>query len=168
MCTPLPSFSPRRVADLLPPVVQTVKDAGLPVVWCCDPMHGNTHMSEHGLKTRDLDAILREIRITFEVHDKVGTSLGGVHLEMTGENVTECVGGPEALTEEDLPHRYTTYCDPRLNYAQSMEVAFLIAQHLQQQQQQHQGGERVAWSRTFDLDHSPAADAPAAAGGASV
>jgi Class-II DAHP synthetase family len=100
-------------------------------VWVCDPMHGNTRVvSASGLKTREFDEILSELRQTFDVHRAVGSHLGGVHFELTGENVTECVGGPEKLLEHDLPRRYTTYCDPRLNYAQSMEVAFLVAQYL--------------------------------------
>lgn len=120
-----------KVTEFLPSIVKAVADANLPVVWQCDPMHGNTSTSKpSGLKTRDLDKILKELRVTFEVHKSLGTKLGGVHLELTGENVTECTGGPEMLTEENLPERYTTYCDPRLNYAQSMEVAFLIAAYL--------------------------------------
>lgn len=139
---------------LLPPLVLAIKQAGLPVVWCCDPMHGNTHVTESGLKTRSLDAVLKELRVTFDAHEKVGSRLGGVHLEMTGENVTECIGGPEGLTEEDLPHRYTTYCDPRLNYAQAMEVAFLIAQHLQAADGRSRGSPR----RRFDLTLSSSDD----------
>ena len=93
-------------------------------------MHGNTRQSSNGYKTREFDDILAELKHTFEVHREEGSHLGGVHFELTGENVTECTGGPQKLLESDLPHRYTTYCDPRLNYAQGMELAFLIAQHL--------------------------------------
>lgn len=117
------------VADKLPAVIRAVHGAafGAPVVWVCDPMHGNTRVvSGSGLKTREFDDILAEIRATFEVHRAEGSRLGGVHFELTGENVTECTGGPEKLLEHHLPRRYTTLCDPRLNYAQSMEVSFLI------------------------------------------
>jgi hypothetical protein len=116
----------------LPALVRAVQEAGFtsPVVWTCDPMHGNTRVSSNNYKTRDFDDILAELKHTFEVHRELGSRLGGVHFELTGENVTECTGGPEKLLESDLPHRYTTYCDPRLNYAQGMELAFLIAQYL--------------------------------------
>lgn len=143
-----------KVAESLAPIVKAVVAAGLPVVWQCDPMHGNTSTSKpSGLKTRDLDNILKEIRITFEVHQSLGTVLGGVHLELTGENVTECTGGPEMLTEEDLPERYTTYCDPRLNYAQSMEVAFLMATYLADKDGKNRIGSRPTTpsARMFDL-----------------
>eukprot|EP00993_Chasmostoma_nieuportense_P004035 NODE_4719_length_750_cov_20.569823_g4559_i0.p2 GENE.NODE_4719_length_750_cov_20.569823_g4559_i0~~NODE_4719_length_750_cov_20.569823_g4559_i0.p2 ORF type:complete len:149 (-),score=36.43 NODE_4719_length_750_cov_20.569823_g4559_i0:106-552(-) len=96
-------------------------------------MHGNTTTVETSagkLKTRDFDSILSELKTCMAVHHKMGSKLGGLHFELTGENVTECTGGPEALVSNDLPHRYTTYCDPRLNYAQSMEIAFLLANHL--------------------------------------
>jgi len=104
-------------------------------VWCCDPCHGNTTTAaENGLKTRSFDHILSEIISTAEVHKRYGTPFGGIHLELTGENVTECTGGPENLTESDLPIQYTSFCDPRLNYAQSMEVAFIVAQFLKEAQ----------------------------------
>jgi hypothetical protein len=109
--------------------VQAAK-LGSPVVWTCDPMHGNTRVTASNMKTRDFDDILTELRHTFEVLQECGGHLGGVHFELTGENVTECTGGPQRLLEHDLPQRYTTYCDPRLNYAQGMELAFLIAEYL--------------------------------------
>ena len=114
----------------LPRLIAAVRDAafGAPVVWVCDPMHGNTRVvAGSGLKTREFDDILCEIRATFAVHRAAGSRLGGVHFELTGENVTECTGGPEKLLEHHLPRRYTTLCDPRLNYAQSMQVSFLIS-----------------------------------------
>lgn len=119
----------RSVESVLPPLVEAVRDAELPVVWCCDPMHGNTRVSEQGLKTRSVSAILRELRSTFDVHARLGTHLGGIHLEMTGDNVTECTGGLDGVTEADLPRRYTTSCDPRLNCKQAIEVAFAVAVH---------------------------------------
>jgi len=120
-----------RVRDLLPPFIRAVQNARLPVVWTCDPMHGNTRKSEStGLKTRDFADVVSELRDTFEVHRELGSRLGGVHFELTGEDVTECTGGPSRVAEADLPLRYETHCDPRLNYAQSMELAFLIAGYL--------------------------------------
>ncbi len=119
-----------RVEELLPPLVAAVRDAGLNVVWCCDPMHGNTYKTAEGYKTRHFDAILGEVERSFAIHEDAGTILGGVHFEMTGENVTEVVGGAGGLTEKDLPRRYLTDVDPRLNHEQSLELAFLIARHM--------------------------------------
>ena len=119
-----------RVRDLLPTVVDAVQEAGHPVVWCCDPMHGNTY--ETGTyKTRHFDAILDECRGFFEVHAQLGTWPGGIHVELTGEDVTECLGGAEDIVESDLAGRYETACDPRLNTSQSLELAFLVAEMLQ-------------------------------------
>jgi 3-deoxy-7-phosphoheptulonate synthase len=118
------------VRERLPGFVRAVNQAGLPVVWSCDPMHGNTYKAEGGLKTRNVDQVLKELRHTFDVHEECDSRLGGVHFEMTGEDVTECTGGPQELQEADLSRSYETYCDPRLNYAQSLEMAFLIAQRL--------------------------------------
>ena len=124
-----------RVAEDLPPLVEAVKRAGRSVVWSCDPMHGNTVSTGAGVKTRSFDNISRELEETFAVHDSLGTVMGGVHFELTGEDVTECVGGPQELSEDDLSRSYETYCDPRLNYAQSLEMAFLMAQRLQSRRQ---------------------------------
>ena len=125
-------FGVGKVTTMLPPLIRAVRDAGLPVIWCCDPMHGNTTTSSTGLKTRSFDDVLGELRLTFKAHQDAGGFLGGVHFEMTGERVTECTGGPEELRDEDLPLRYSTYCDPRLNYAQSLEMAFIIAESVSQ------------------------------------
>lgn len=116
-----------RVRDLLPGLVEAVRAADARVLWSCDPMHGNTIRTAGGMKTRDFDRILEELRATFAIHAAMGTCLGGVHFELTGEDVTECLGGARRLAEADLRTHYTTYCDPRLNDEQSLEMAFLIA-----------------------------------------
>ena len=115
------------VTDKLAPLVEAVKDHGSDVVWCSDPMHGNTVKASTGYKTRRVDDVMREVTGFFEVHDALGTYPGGVHFEMTGQNVTECLGGVVEVTEARLGDRYHTHCDPRLNAAQSLELSFLIA-----------------------------------------
>ena len=122
-------FGADKVGDMLPALVRPVQREGKVVVWSCDPMHGNT-ISANGYKTRPFDKIMAEIRGFFDVHRAEGTHAGGVHLEMTGKNVTECTGGARAITVGELSDRYHTYCDPRLNAEQAIEVAFLIAEHL--------------------------------------
>jgi len=119
-----------RVADRLPPLLEAVRDAGHPVVWTCDPMHGNTFTSEGGRKTRRFDDILAELRGFFAAHDQMGTWPGGVHVELTGDDVTECLGGFGDIAENQLHERYTTTCDPRLNARQSIDLAFRIAELL--------------------------------------
>jgi len=119
-----------KVADGMPKLIQAIEREGQKVVWSCDPMHGNTIKSSNGYKTRPVDDILREMKNFFQVHKAEGTFAGGVHLEMTGKNVTECIGGSFQVTEEDLSSRYHTHCDPRLNADQSLELAFLIADTL--------------------------------------
>ncbi len=114
----------------LPPLIRKVQAEGRAVVWSCDPMHGNTIKSGSGYKTRPFDRILKEVRGFFAVHAAEGTYPGGVHFEMTGQNVTECTGGAQAITDEDLADRYHTHCDPRLNASQSLELAFLVAESL--------------------------------------
>ena len=116
-----------RVRDALPPLLEAVAREEHPVVWCCDPMHGNTTSTSEGLKTRDFERILEEVRGYFECHAAAGTWPGGVHLELTGLDVTECTGGGQRLTEADLAQRYQSACDPRLNGSQSLELAFLVA-----------------------------------------
>jgi 3-deoxy-7-phosphoheptulonate synthase len=120
----------QRVRDVLPPIVEKVRAAGHKVVWQCDPMHGNTHESSNGYKTRHFDRIVDEVLGYFEVHRELGSHPGGLHVELTGEDVTECLGGAQALMDEDLPGRYETACDPRLNTQQSLELAFLVAEML--------------------------------------
>ena len=119
-----------RVETLLPPLVAAVRDAGHPVVWACDPMHGNTFVAEGGRKTRRFDDVIAELRGFFAVHRSEGTWPGGVHVELTGDNVTECLGGAEEVFENDLDLRYTTTCDPRLNARQSLDLAFRVAELL--------------------------------------
>ena len=119
-----------RIGEVLPGHIEAVEATGRPVIWSCDPMHGNTTTTDGGLKTRSFDRVLEELAEAFRIHGRLGSHLGGVHFELTGEDVTECTGGPQALSEADLSHRYQTRCDPRLNYAQSLEVAFLISRQL--------------------------------------
>jgi 3-deoxy-7-phosphoheptulonate synthase len=119
-----------RVTEKLPPLIRAMQRAGRQVAWVCDPMHGNTTVSSNGYKTRDFDRIVAEVRRFFEVHDAEGTWAGGVHFEMTGQDVTECTGGAQAITEIGLADRYHTHCDPRLNASQALELAFLIAEEL--------------------------------------
>jgi 3-deoxy-7-phosphoheptulonate synthase len=131
-------FGHDKVEAGLPRLVRAVKREGHPVVWSCDPMHGNVIKAESGLKTRPFDRILAEVRGFFAVHRDEGTHAGGVHIEMTGQDVTECTGGAVAITDEALKDRYRTHCDPRLNAAQSLELAFLLAEMLNLEAQQRQ------------------------------
>ena len=120
----------RRVLDLLPPVVEKVVATGRPVVWECDPMHGNTEESASGYKTRHFERVVDEVRGFFEVHRALGTHPGGIHVELTGEDVTECLGGAQEIGDADLAGRYETACDPRLNTQQALELAFEVAEML--------------------------------------
>jgi 3-deoxy-7-phosphoheptulonate synthase len=119
-----------KVGARLPPLLRAVERAGRKVVWLCDPMHGNTISTASKLKTRNFDEILREVRHFFDIHQAENTWAGGVHVEMTGRDVTECIGGARRLSEADLSERYETFCDPRLNAEQSLELAFLVAEEL--------------------------------------
>ena len=121
-------FGADPVHDLLPPLLRAVRESGIPVLWACDPMHANTFVTPSGHKTRRFDDVLREIEGFFAAHREVGSWPGGVHLEITGENVTECLGGSEEVLEEQLDHRYETLCDPRLNVRQSLDLAFRVAE----------------------------------------
>ncbi|MEZ5759391.1 MAG: 3-deoxy-7-phosphoheptulonate synthase class II [Emcibacteraceae bacterium] len=121
------------IEDKLPSVIKRVEGEGKVVVWSSDPMHGNTITAAGGFKTRPFEDVLTEIRRFFRIHRSMGTYAGGVHFEMTGQNVTECTGGAEAITEEKLADRYRTHCDPRLNASQSLELAFLIAEGLKEE-----------------------------------
>jgi 3-deoxy-7-phosphoheptulonate synthase len=119
-----------KVAEKLPPLLRAVKRAGRMPVWLCDPMHGNTISTAQKIKTRRFDSIVSELRAFFDIHAAEGTTPGGAHVEMTGQDVTECVGGARGLSEVDLGNRYETFCDPRLNAEQSLELAFIIAEEL--------------------------------------
>ncbi len=119
-----------RIGEVLPPLLRAVRDSGHPVVWACDPMHANTFTAPSGRKTRHFDAILTELRAFFEAHRAERTWPGGVHVELTGDDVTECLGGGEALADDDLGLRYETMCDPRLNGRQSLDLAFGVAELL--------------------------------------
>ncbi len=122
-----------KVETLLPPLVRAVTREGRKVVWACDPMHGNTVKSGTGFKTRSFDRILAEVRSFFAVHSAEGTCAGGVHFELSGQDVTECIGGAQEITEHTLADRYHTHCDPRLNASQALELAFLLAQTLKKE-----------------------------------
>jgi 3-deoxy-7-phosphoheptulonate synthase len=126
-------FGADKVSEHLPALIRAVQRDGKTVVWSCDPMHGNTITSASGYKTRPFERILQEVKSFFAVHAAEGTYAGGVHLEMTGKNVTECTGGARAISDEDLNDRYHTFCDPRLNAEQSIELAFLLADLLKQE-----------------------------------
>ena len=128
-------FGAGTVGDHLPRLIRTVREEGANVVWSCDPMHGNTIKSASGYKTRPFESVLREVREFFDVHGAEGTIPGGVHFEMTGQDVTECTGGVRAVTDEGLSDRYHTACDPRLNASQSLELAFLVAEALLERRQ---------------------------------
>ena len=119
-----------RVRDALPALVEKVTASGAVVAWVCDPMHGNTYEAPDGHKTRRFDDVIEEVQGFFEVHRALGTPPGGLHMELTGDDVTECIGGSGGLMETDLPMRYQTACDPRLNHQQSLELAFLVAEML--------------------------------------
>jgi len=126
-------FGADKVESHLPKLIRAVRREGRNVVWSCDPMHGNTITAASGYKTRPFDRILKEVELFFDVHRAEGTHAGGIHVEMTGQNVTECTGGATAITEADLSDRYHTHCDPRLNADQALELAFLVAERLRQE-----------------------------------
>jgi 3-deoxy-7-phosphoheptulonate synthase len=128
-----------KVADNLPPLVRAVQREGRQVVWCIDPMHGNTTTAAGGLKTRHFDRILDELHQAFQIHAAEGSHAGGVHFELTGQNVTECLGGAQEISEEVLGHRYLTHCDPRLNASQALELAFEIAEALKEERRGNRG-----------------------------
>jgi 3-deoxy-7-phosphoheptulonate synthase len=117
-----------RIRDLLPPLVERVTEHGAPVLWVCDPMHGNTFEAPTGYKTRRLDHVFDEVAGFFEVHRALGTHPGGIHVEFTGDDVTECIGGGHEIAEADLENRYETACDPRLNRSQALDLAFMVAE----------------------------------------
>ncbi len=118
------------IREKLPPLLKAINDSGAKVLWVCDPMHGNTFETSTGYKTRRFDDVMDEVRGFFESHKAVGTHPGGVHIELTGDDVTECLGGGEQISEADLANRYESACDPRLNHTQSLELSFLVAEML--------------------------------------
>ena len=120
----------KTIREALPALVDGVTKTGANVLWVCDPMHGNTFESKNGYKTRNFEDVLDEVRGFFEVHKKLGTHPGGIHIELTGDDVTECLGGGDQVSEKDLESRYETACDPRLNHSQSLELSFLVAEML--------------------------------------
>ena len=119
-----------KVAAKLPAIISSISKEGKNVVWACDPMHGNTIKASNGYKTRPLKNIISEIEPFFRIHKSEGTYPGGIHIEMTGQDVTECTGGVQEIKESDLKSRYHTYCDPRLNASQSLELAFILSEFL--------------------------------------
>src|SRR5581483_3262680 len=125
-------FGCDRIADCLPPLLDAARSTGSPVLWCCDPMHGNTRVTNGGVKTRIFDEIVDELDQAFETHKAHGGRLGGMHVELTGEAVTECVGGAGGVAEADLRRAYRTYLDPRLNYEQALELALFAARKMRE------------------------------------
>jgi 3-deoxy-7-phosphoheptulonate synthase len=123
-------FGRDRVGECLAPLIRAVAETGRTVLWCCDPMHGNNELTDAGIKTRSFDSILAELELAFDIHSAEGSFLGGIHFELTGDNVTECVGGARGLSELDLTRAYESRVDPRLNYEQSLEMALLIARRM--------------------------------------
>ncbi len=133
-----------KIAAGLPPLIRAVEREGRSVVWSSDPMHGNTITASGGRKTRPFERVLAELRGFFQIHRAEGTHAGGVHIEMTGKDVTECLGGAQAITEAGLAERYHTHCDPRLNGTQALELAFSVAELLKEERAEHGMRPRVA------------------------
>ena len=123
-------FGHENVGKFLPKLVRSIKKEGLNVIWSCDPMHGNTIKSTTGFKTRPFNNVVKEVKNVFACHQSEGSYAGGLHIEMTGQNVTECTGGAQKISDQDLSHRYHTHCDPRLNANQALELAFLISDEI--------------------------------------
>jgi len=123
-------FGANKAEEFLPKLIKAVKKEGLNVVWSCDPMHGNTIKAASGLKTRPFDNVLKEVKKVFGIHQAEGSYAGGLHVEMTGQDVTECTGGAQKISDSDLSNRYRTHCDPRLNASQALELAFLISEEI--------------------------------------
>jgi 3-deoxy-7-phosphoheptulonate synthase len=123
-------FGHENVGKFLPKLIRGIKKEGLNVIWSCDPMHGNTIKSTTGYKTRPFNNVVKEVKRVFACHQSEGSYAGGLHIEMTGQNVTECTGGAQKISDRDLSHRYHTHCDPRLNANQALEMAFLISDEI--------------------------------------
>ena len=128
-------FGAENVDKFLPKLIRVITKEGLNVIWSCDPMHGNTIKSATGFKTRPFNNIVKEVKKVFAIHQSEGTYAGGLHIEMIGQNVTECTGGAQKISEKDLSHRYHTHCDPRLNASQALELAFLISDEIKKNSQ---------------------------------
>ena len=137
-------FGYDNVEKFLPKLIRTIKKEGLNVVWSCDPMHGNTIKSATGYKTRPFNNVVKEVKNVFSVHQSEGSFAGGLHIEMTGQNVTECTGGAQKISDQDLSHRYHTHCDPRLNASQALELAFLISDEIKKNSQYSKNIAQVA------------------------
>ncbi len=137
-------FGHGNVDKLLPKLIRAIKKEGLNVIWSCDPMHGNTIKSSTGFKTRPFNNILKEVKNVFSVHQSEGSYAGGLHIEMTGQNVTECTGGTQKISDQDLSSRYRTHCDPRLNANQALELAFLISDEIKKNSIYARNGIRAA------------------------
>lgn len=137
-------FGYDNVEKFLPKLIRTIKKEGLNVVWSCDPMHGNTIKSATGYKTRPFNNVVKEVKNVFSVHQSEGSFAGGLHIEMTGQNVTECTGGAQKILDQDLSHRYHTHCDPRLNASQALELAFLISDEIKKNSQYSKNIAQVA------------------------
>ena len=123
-------FGADNVEKYLTKLIKVIKKEGLNVIWSCDPMHGNTIKAAAGFKTRPFDSVIKEVKNFFGVHQSEGSYAGGLHVEMTGQDVTECTGGAQKISENDLSNRYRTHCDPRLNADQALELAFLISEEI--------------------------------------
>ena len=128
-------FGAENVDKFLPKLIRVIKKEGLNVIWSCDPMHGNTIKSATGFKTRPFNNIVKEVKKVFAIHQSEGTYAGGLHIEMTGQNVTECTGGAQKISDKDLSHRYLTHCDPRVFASQALELAFLISDEIKKNSQ---------------------------------
>jgi 3-deoxy-7-phosphoheptulonate synthase len=127
-------FGADSIARYLPPLIEAARATGRTVLWCCDPMHGNTRITANGIKTRHFEEILSELDQAFDIHEACGNRLGGIHIEVTGEDVTECLGGARGLREADLKLAYKSGLDPRLNYEQALEMALFISRKMSQSQ----------------------------------
>jgi len=137
-------FGHEKVGKFLPKLIRAIKKEGLNVIWSCDPMHGNTIKSATSFKTRPFNSILNEVKNVFAVHQSEGSYAGGLHIEMTGQNVTECTGGAQKISDTDLSSRYHTHCDPRLNANQALELAFLISDEIKKNSNYIRSGIRAA------------------------
>mgnify|MGYP003325788249 FL=1 len=137
-------FCSDNVSKFLPKLVRAIKKEGLNVIWSCDPCHGNTIKAVTGFKTRPFNSVLKEVREVFACHQSEGSYAGGLHIELTGQDVTECIGGAQKISEKDLSSRYHTHCDPRLNANQALELAFLISDEIKKNSSYSKSADRAA------------------------